>query len=166
MTHENWLQTLAEAAVALAGFSGLIAGFRYRSERESRINATRLRTIIETSLPIAGLSLFPTLLYGLGLSEITAFRISALVFLAGLIPLGIRGHRRFRAASGVSRLSLLMAGNLMAMATSLGSALACVSGLADPVVPTLYLIALASGLAIGAFNFVGFAVGVGGESTS
>ncbi len=41
MAHENWLQTLAEVAVALAGFSGLLAGIRLRSERQSRINVTR-----------------------------------------------------------------------------------------------------------------------------
>ncbi len=165
MTHEGWLQTLAEVAVALAGFSGLIAGVRYRSEQESRINATRLRTIIETSLPILALSLLPTLFNGLGMGEIAAFRISALVFLAGLIPLGTRGFRRFRAASGVSRPSLLMSGTWLASAISLASAVACASGLASAIVPTLYLLALASALAIGAFNFVGFAVGLDREST-
>jgi hypothetical protein len=163
VTHEGWLQTLAQVAVALAGFSGLLAGVRYRSQQESRINATRVRTIIETSLPIAALSLLPTLLDGLGLGEIAAFRISALVFLAGLIPLSIRGFRRFRAASGRSRPSLLMSGTYLAMATSLVSAVTCLSGLANAIVPTLYLMALAGGLAIGAFNFIGFAVGMGSE---
>jgi hypothetical protein len=165
VTHEGWLQTLAEVAVALAGFSGLLAGVRYRSELESKINATRLRTIIETSLPILALSLLPTLLNGLGLSEIAAFRISALVFLAGLIPLSIRGFSRFRAAAGVRRPSLLMGGTWLAMAISFGSAVACASGIANAIVPTLYLMALSGGLAIGAFNFVGFAVGLGYEST-
>jgi hypothetical protein len=164
VTHEGWLQTLAQVAVALAGFSGLLAGMRYRTEQESRINATRLRTIIETSLPIVALSLLPTLLNGLGVGEIAAFRISALVFLAGLIPLGTRGFVRFRAAARVSRPTLLISGTYVAMAISLLSAVACVLGLASAIVPTLYLTALASALAIGAFNFVGFAVGRG-EST-
>jgi hypothetical protein len=51
------------------------------------------------------------------------------------------------------------------MALSLVSAVVCASGLASQAVPTLYLMALASGLAIGAFNFVGFAVSLGSEST-
>jgi hypothetical protein len=165
VTHEGWLQTLAEVAVALAGFSGLLAGVRHRTEQESRINVTRLRTIIETSLPVVALSLLPTLLNGLGMAEIAAFRISALVFLTGLIPLGIRGFRRFRAASGRSRPSLLMLGTWVALSISLVSAVACALGLASSVVPTLYLMALASALAIGALNFVGFAVGLRGEST-
>src|SRR5262245_6354802 len=73
VTHEDWLQTLAEVAVALAGFSGLLAGIRQRSERHSRINITRLRTIVETSLSVLAFSLLPTLLSGLGVSEIEPF---------------------------------------------------------------------------------------------
>ena len=165
MTHEGWLQTLAQVAVALAGFSGLLAGVRYRNEQESRINLTRVRTIIETSLPIAALSLLPTLLNGLGLGEIAAFRISAVVFLTGLIPLGVRGFLRFRAASGVSRPNLLMGGTYVTTILSFVSGVACVLGLGGAIVPTLYLTALVSALAIGAFNFVGFAVGLGNEST-
>jgi hypothetical protein len=165
VTHEGWLQTLAEVAVALAGFTGLLAGVRGRSEQESRINITRVRTIVETSLPIMALSLLPTLLHGLGLGEIAAFRISALMFLAGLIPLSVRGFRRFRAVSGRGRPNLLMSGTWLALAISLGSAMACALGLASSLVPTLYLMALAGGLAIGVFNFIGFAVGLGGEST-
>src|SRR5262245_23394835 len=95
VTHEGWLQTLAQVAVALAGFSGLLAGVRHRSEQESRINVTRVKTIIETSLPILALSLLPTLLHGLGVAEIAAFRISGVVFLTGFIPLTIRGFFRF-----------------------------------------------------------------------
>ena len=165
MTHEGWLQTLAQVAVALAGFSGLLAGVRSASEQESRINLTRVRTIIETSLPIAALTLLPTLLNGLGLGEIAAFRISAVVFLVGLIPLGIRGFRRFRAASGVSRTSLLMTGTYLTTIISFLSAVACVLGLGGAIAPTLYLMALAGALAIGAFNFVGFAVALGNDST-
>ena len=165
MTHEGWLQTLAEVAVALAGFSGLLAGFRSGSEQESRINVTRVRTIIETSLPIAALSMLPTVLNGFGLGEIAAFRISAVVFLVGLIPLGIRGFRRFREASGVSRPNLLMTGTWLTTIISLASGVACVLGLGGAIVPTLYLTALVSALAIGAFNFVGFAVALGNEST-
>jgi hypothetical protein len=31
MVHAEWLQTLAEVAIAFAGFSGLIAGIRWRA---------------------------------------------------------------------------------------------------------------------------------------
>jgi hypothetical protein len=165
VTHEGWLQTLAEVAVALAGFTGLLAGVRGRSEQESRINITRVRTIVETSLPIMALSLLPTLLSGLGLGETLAFRISALLYLAGLIPLSLRGFRRFRTASGRGRPTLLMSGTWLALAISLLSAVVCALGIASSIVPTLYLTALAGGLAIGVFNFVGFAVGLGSETT-
>ena len=65
----------------------------------------------------------------------------------------------------MSRPTLLMSGTWLALAISLASAVACASGLAGSIVPTLYLMALAGGLAIGAFNFVGFAVGLDSEST-
>ena len=165
MTHEGWLQTLAQVAVALAGFSGLLAGVRHRTEQESRINVTRVKTIIETSLPIAALSLVPTLLNGLGIGEIAAFRISGVLFLMGFIPLTVRGFRRYRTAIGVSETSLLMTGTYLTTIISSVSAVACVLGLGGAIAPTLYLMALAGALAIGAFNFVGFAVALGNDST-
>ena len=62
MTHEDWLRTLAEVAVALAGFSGLLAGIRQRNQRESQINLTRLKTIVETSLSVLAFCLMPVFL--------------------------------------------------------------------------------------------------------
>lgn len=161
MAHENWLQTLAEVAVALAGFSGLLAGIRQRSERQSRINVTRLRTIVETSLSVLAFSLLPTVLHGLGVSEVGAFRISAVSFLAGFIPLTVQGIHRFRVASGGSTLSSspLLVGTYLVAATTLVAGVACSVGLPRSAVPTLYLVALASTLAIGALNFLGFAIG-------
>jgi len=161
VAHENWLQTLAEVAVALAGFSGLLAGIRQRSERQSRINVTRLRTIVETSLSVLAFSLLPAILNGLGVSEVGAFRISAVSFLAGFIPLTINGLHRFRVASGGSALSSspLLFGTYLASATTLVAAVGCSVGLPGSAVPTLYLVALAGTLAIGALNFLGFASG-------
>jgi len=160
VAHEDWLQTLAEVAVALAGFSGLLAGIRQRSQRESRINITRLRTIVETSLSVLAFSLLPALLNGLGLSEIGAFRISAVSFLAGFMPLTVRGFRRFRVAHGGSALSSspLLGATYLVSVAALVAGVGCAVGLPRSAVPTLYLIALASTLAIGALNFLGFAI--------
>ena len=168
MAHEDWLRTLAEVAVTLAGFSGLLAGIRQRSQRESRINITRLRTIVETSLSVLAFSLLPALLNGLGLSEVGAFRISAVFFLAGFIPLTVRGFRRFRVAHGAPALSPspLTGATYIVSATALVAGVGCAVGLPRSAVPTLYLVALAGTLAIGAFNFLGFAIEYSsGEST-
>lgn len=161
MAHEDWLQTLAEIAAALAGFSGLLAGIRQRNQRESQINVTRFRTIVETSLAVIAFCLMPVLLNGLGIGEIGAFRISAIAFLMGLIPFTVMGFRRFRRASGTS--AILMSGPLsgatyLTSGTAVVAGVACASGFPASAVPTLYLIALAGTLAIGALNFLGFAI--------
>jgi hypothetical protein len=160
VAHGDWLRTFAEVAVALAGFAGLLAGIRQRSKRESRINITRLRTIVETSLSVLAFSLLPTLLNGLGVTEFGAFRISAVLFLAGFIPLTVKGFHRFRVASGASalRLSPLLGGTYLVSAMALVAGLGCALGVPTFAVPTLYLVSLAATLAIGAFNFLGFAI--------
>jgi hypothetical protein len=160
VAHEDWLRTLAEVAVALAGFSGLLAGIRQRSQRESRINITRLRTIVETSLSVLAFSLLPVLLNGFGPSEIGAFRISAVFFVVGFVPLTVRGFRRFRIARGGPALgsSLLLGATYLVSVAALIAGVGCAVGLPRSAVPTLYLVALAGTLAIGALNFLGFAI--------
>ena len=167
MAHEDWLQTLAEVAVAFAGFSGLLAGIRERSQRESRINVTRLRTIVETSLSVLAFSLLPALLNGIGLGEVGAFRISAVAFLAGFIPLTVRGFRRFRIAHGGPALgsSPLLGATYLASATALVAGVGCAVGIPRSAVPTLYLVALAGTLAIGALNFLGSAIEYSGAES-
>jgi hypothetical protein len=165
MAHENWLQTLAEVAVALAGFSGLLAGIRQRSQRESQINVTRLKTIVETSLSVLMFCLFPVFLNGFGVGELGAFRISAIVFLAGFIPFTFMGFRRFRLAAGTSVIQEtgpLGGATYLASGAALVAGVACAAGFPTSAVPTLYLIALTSTLAIGTLNFLGFALGYSG----
>jgi len=162
MTHEAWLQTLAQISVTLAGFSGLLAGIRQRNRRESEINITRLRTIVETSLSVLAFCLIPILLNGLGIGEVGALRISAIAFLAGFIPLTAMGFRRFRVAAGGSAIQAsgpLGGATYLASATALLAGVACALGFPTSAVPTLYLIALTGTLAIGALNFLGFAIG-------
>ncbi|MDP6980783.1 MAG: hypothetical protein QF570_19645 [Myxococcota bacterium] len=50
MSHEDWLQVAAEVSIALAGFSGLAAGLRERGGPRTKVNQSRLHTIVETSL--------------------------------------------------------------------------------------------------------------------
>ena len=162
MSHDDWLQTLAEIAIALAGFSGLLAGIRQRSERESQINVTRLRTIVETSLSVLAFCFIPVFLNGLGVGEVGAFRISAIAFLTGFIPLTVLGFRRFRLAAGTSVIQVsgpLGGVAYLVSAAALVAGVACAVGLPTSAVPTLYLIALTGTLAIGALNFLGFAIG-------
>ena len=163
MIHEDWLQTLAEIAVTLAGFSGLLSGIRQRTARESRVNSTRLRTIVETSFSVLAFCLIPVFLTGLGLPENAAFRIAALAFLFGFIPSTTRGFKRFMNAAGPDRGELssnLTRITIAVSAIALLSNVACIAGLPPASVPTVYLITLAGTLAIGAINFLGFAIGL------
>jgi len=162
MAHEDWLRTLAEVAIALAGFAGLLAGIRQRSQRESQINVTRLKTIVETSLSVLAFCLIPVFLNGLGVGELGAFRISAIVFLAGFIPFTVMGFRRFRLATGrsvIQETGPLGGATYLVSAAALVAGVACAAGIPTSAVPTLYLIALTCTLAIGALNFLGFAIG-------
>src|SRR6185436_19860042 len=162
MAHEDWLRTLAEVAVALAGFSGLLARIGQRNQRESQINLTRLKTIVETSLSVLAFCLMPVFLNGLGVGELGAFRISAIVFLAGFIPLTAMGFRRFRLATGTSVIreaGPLGGATYLVSGAALIAAVACAAGFPTSAVPTLYLIALTGTLAIGALNFLGFVIG-------
>jgi O-antigen/teichoic acid export membrane protein len=163
MIHEDWLQTLAEIAVTLAGFSGLLSGIRQRTERESRVNSTRLRTIVETSFSVLAFCLIPVFLAGLGLAENAAYRIAALAFLVGFVPSTLRGFRRFLQASGAEHVAMtkgLTRLTVAVSATALLSGVACVVGLPSDRVPTFYLISLTGTLSIGAINFLGFAIGL------
>jgi len=163
MMHEDWLQTLAEIAVTLAGFSGLLSGIRQRTERETRVNSTRLRTIVETSLSVLAFCLIPVFLAGLGLTENAAFRVAAAAFLLGFVPSTIRGFQRFLRASGPENdvaSSGLLRITAVVSAIALLSSVACIVGLPPDRVPTFYLISLACTLSIGATNFLGFAIGL------
>jgi uncharacterized membrane protein YhaH (DUF805 family) len=116
---------------------------------------------VETSLSVLAFCLVPVLLNGLGVDEVGAFRISAIVFLAGFIPFTALGFRRFRLAAGKSAIQMsapLGGVTLLVAATALVAGVACAAGIPTSAVPTLYLIALTGTLAIGALNFLGFAI--------
>ncbi len=159
MGHEDWLQVTAEVSIAFAGFSGLAAGLRDRSGRRTKINQSRLLTIVETSLSALLFCLVPVVLHGFGMSEGSAYRLSAFLFLCGFVPTCWRGFRRYLEAAGESvvdgdgRLGLYsIAGAL----TSLVAGVLCAVGIPGHALSTLYLLALAGTLVIGAINFAGF----------
>lgn len=160
MIHEDWLQTVAEVSVALAGFSSLAAGMRRRDYRTSAINRTRLLTIVETSLSALFFSVLPVLFHGLGMGERTSYRVSAVLFLLGFVPLCTRGFRRFQAAAGTSsalRSSRLGLITLFAGLSTCVAGILCALDVLTASPSTLYLIALYGTLLIGAVNFTGFA---------
>jgi hypothetical protein len=83
------LFTIAEIAVAFAGFASIVSvlGRRY-SKDDPRLDSFRIRTMLQASLGAVFSSLFPFLPANFGVSDPLVWRISALV---GVVAFGILG---------------------------------------------------------------------------
>jgi hypothetical protein len=89
------LRSLSEVAIALAGFTGIVAVLGRRAGgRWSPLEWLRLRMLLETSLAVVFLSLFPVLLHQLEMLQDLIWRVGngvqALVHLAGIVLLYLR----------------------------------------------------------------------------
>ena len=83
MLDADHLFTVAEVGIALAGFSTLVAVLGVRPGRsDPRLDAFRLQVMLEASLFVVALSLFPLIPSKLGASADLTWRISAGVLLA------------------------------------------------------------------------------------
>ena len=83
----EFLLTLAEIAVALAGFAGLIvaiSGRRGGSADEARLNLQLLKNVLGASFMAAGFALLPVALLSMAIDSQTAWRGSA-----GLLAVGL-----------------------------------------------------------------------------
>jgi len=77
------LLTIAEVAVAFAGFASLVGILGQRSSADDpRVIAVRMRGMLLSSLMVVGFSIFPILLAGYGASGDLTWTISSLVLLA------------------------------------------------------------------------------------
>ena len=79
------LFTIAQLAVAFAGFASLATVLGHRSKPQSALDAARFRVLLFYSLPVAFLALLPGVFAHFGLAEPTSWRaacaVLALVFL-------------------------------------------------------------------------------------
>lgn len=88
----DFLSTVAEVAVAFAGFAGLVTVLTQRLARTQReFDIVRFRDMLLLSLIAAAFSLFPTLPAAFGASEEATWRVSALLFLVAWVGFGIQG---------------------------------------------------------------------------
>lgn len=91
------LQTLAEVAVALAGFSSIVAVLSSNlTERPQVTNA--LKSMLFVSLMVAACSLLPSVLLELQLTEVWLWRIAALILSASSFSYLAYAVRRATAA--------------------------------------------------------------------
>ena len=102
MDTTGWLQTLAEVAVAMAGFSAVITAFSPGGRRIDPMMANRLYSIVSLSLLVAFLSIVPTLGEGLGLEPVAALRTAAAIGLAMQLRIFVTMRRGYRSIPGYS----------------------------------------------------------------
>jgi hypothetical protein len=82
------LFTIAEIAVALAGFSAVIGVLGSRADRsDAQVDALRLQAMLESSLMVAFFALVPVLVTRFGVGTPSSWRISSVLFLLFAIPL-------------------------------------------------------------------------------
>jgi hypothetical protein len=76
------LLAVAQLAIAFAGFSALVTVLGSRAARHDvRLDAFRLRSLVEISLLTAAFSLFPIIPHKLSFADETVWQISSVVFL-------------------------------------------------------------------------------------
>jgi hypothetical protein len=95
MIEHDFLFTIAEISVGLAGFSAIVGFLGGRKGRaDLRTDALRLQVMLEMSLQVAGAALVPVLVSHFGFETWVTWRISAAIWLLVAIPAEIIAWRR------------------------------------------------------------------------
>ncbi|MCP4003391.1 MAG: hypothetical protein GY725_04270 [bacterium] len=96
----DYLYTVAEVSVALAGFAGLVTVLARRDDASSaQRDAHLLQSMLFVSLMVTAFSLFPRLPVSFGLAPQSGWRISSGVFFVAWLVYVIPSYRRFSAVS-------------------------------------------------------------------
>ncbi|HVP27798.1 MAG TPA: hypothetical protein VMW35_01380 [Myxococcota bacterium] len=156
MERADVLLTIAQIALALAGFSGLVTLLGRPSARGGEeLNQIRFRSMVELSLLLAAFALFPFLPGPIGLDEPASWRLSSGVYAAASAVFAAHSVRRNRRRMG----RVLVAGattailfvTLALQASLLG---ADAAGLLPGREPGAYLVALFVHFLGAAFFFI------------
>lgn len=150
------LMTIAEVAVAFAGFASIVSVLGRRDGRDiSRFHASSLRGMIFCSLAVVFCAFAPLVPLRFGLSPAATWQTASIFFLlvaAALLIAGLRDAQRLREA-GVSRVLRMSGGAPIVTAVAL-SAIGATGWLPDAA-PGLYLVALLVLLAAAGYLFAG-----------
>jgi hypothetical protein len=150
------LATTAEIAIALGGFSALVAILQRTGENQSRAEIFRLQIMLEASLFVVALSVAPGVIRELGVSESNIWRISAALFLMIDVAIGvaawIRGHDLSSQYDWATK-SIVYALSLSADAVML----LILIGIHPAPVQGMYLLSIYFNLVLAGFIFIRFA---------
>jgi hypothetical protein len=153
------LFTLAEIAVALAGFSAIIGVLSSRRESaDLKINALRLQVMLETCFMVAAAALAPIIVNYFVNDSPMLWRISAALFLCVAIPFEFIAARRTRDMPKMTLAKLNV--NSINWALSIGADIvlaAIVVGFVGSNEQAFYVLALFSQLTLAGSLFVQFA---------
>ena len=150
MPYADEIRTLAEIAVSLAGFTGIVVALESRSAKGHALaNRARLRELLLASLGVVFFAFVPTLLAGAGGDDRWAYRGSLLAF-AGyevlLVALFVRSTGRQVALAEWLTAPAGMGVLLLQLAT--------VAGLFPDHIHRVYFLSLLWLLLIACINFV------------
>jgi hypothetical protein len=150
------LATTAEIAIALGGFSALVAILQRTGEYQSKAEIFRLQIMLEASLFVVALSIAPGVIRELGVSQPNIWRISAALFLMIDAVIGvaawIRG-REFTSQYDWGTKSIVYALSFSADAVML----LILIGIHPAPVQGMYLLSIYFNLVLAGFIFIRFA---------
>lgn len=149
MDERDTLLTLAELAVAFAGFTGIVEALRrYDDESRRRLGQLRLRSMLEVALRNAGFAILPIPFLDLPNAETYLWRVGSGLYFVAVTAYVI--HRRRTDFSSWAQSGALLRVVPMPIAwllpISLSACLANVFGLGGSYASSLYLFSLILGL--------------------
>ncbi len=164
MEVDGTLTVLAEIAIAIAGFSGIVAGVSRRAVSEWTVtDKLRLSMLLQISLSVAFFSLFPLVLASADIDSTYVWQISSASWLVSIVVSISFALRRFVAMSGGSPSLPSDANRLLVMVVLGGITLAIGAQVANTIrlcVPWPHLSALLWGLVSSALFFARLVRGI------
>ena len=154
MDHRDTLLTIAEIAIALAGFASIVSVIAQRTEERDRVaDAHRLRLMLEVALRNAGFAVLPLPFLPWAPSDPMAWRVASGVYLVVAL---LHGVIRLKAQRRIGPRWFTNAAQIFLTATSV-ACLANVFGLGGENAFSLYLMSLLLGLTVSGLAFLAVA---------
>jgi len=152
--HRDTLLTIAEIAVALAGFASIVSVIARRADEHSRVaDAHRLRLMLEVALRNAGFAVLPLPFLAWMPADPALWRAGSGLYLVAAL---LHGVIRLRTQRTVGPHWFTVSAQLFLTATALAS-LGNVLGLGGAHAFSLYLASLLFGLAVSGLAFLAVA---------
>jgi hypothetical protein len=159
VVEQDFLLTIAEVSVGLAGFSAIVGLLGSRSGRSDlRVDALRLQVMMESSLMVAAFAFLPILVSRFGFEISMTWRISSAGFLIVAIPYEFLSMRRTKGMPDM-KLNRLNVNSINWVLSLTADALMLVvlTGFFASRTGALYLLAISSLLVLAGTLFVQFA---------